>query len=374
MQIETLPLKSALEKVTKATGKSALLPIISYILVQKRSNRLLLTGTDLELRIEDSVPVGGDEPDFEVCVLAEQFAKIVGKLTSDEATLTLLDESLLLKSKGVKANIPISSTEDFPTKPTDFPNSIYFSSSADAIDAIRRVPFYSSDKAKAILNCIHMETKDGKFIASATDGYTVGFASVPVSADESLSGSLNIPGASMQAVLSALGKLEGSDLTIEYGGSQARFTAATTSVTTRVIADKYPDSTKIVPKAFGNEFTVDVKELIAAIDAASVFAKAEIPVVNLSAMPAFLSVSSSSTHGTFNNTEDALCAELAGECEEIREQTVTFNIAFLLRILKQISQLSDRVILRKSTSNLVVKFEPEGVSDYHVSMMSILPI
>lgn len=118
LKIKTSVLKDLVSKAVKGVGNNKLLPITTKMAIALKDKTLTLTTTDctnyLYVRKEG---VEGD--DFYIVVEAEQFSKLISKLTSEDVSIKLEETCLIVKGNGTyKIEIPMDeSTDKFITFP-----------------------------------------------------------------------------------------------------------------------------------------------------------------------------------------------------------------------------------------------------------------
>lgn len=96
MQIKTTVLQSMVEKSIKGAGFNKLIPLTSLIGIDANHGKLNLITTDASnyLYITESI----SSEDFYTVVDADKFAKLIGKLTSEEVELSITDSYLKIIS------------------------------------------------------------------------------------------------------------------------------------------------------------------------------------------------------------------------------------------------------------------------------------
>lgn len=107
LKLKTKTLQEMTQKAMKGASNNKILPLTSMIAIQLKENTLTLTTTDfsnyLEIR-QDKV----EGEDFYVVVMADLFSKLVGKLTTEEVTLSVTDKVLAIKANGqYKMELPV---------------------------------------------------------------------------------------------------------------------------------------------------------------------------------------------------------------------------------------------------------------------------
>lgn len=107
LAIKTVILQEMVSKAIKGASLDKMIPLTSLMSIKLADKKLTLSTTDASnylYIIHDAVE--GD--DFEVVVYAEQFAKLISKLSSENTTITLEDKVLNIKANGnYKIELPL---------------------------------------------------------------------------------------------------------------------------------------------------------------------------------------------------------------------------------------------------------------------------
>lgn len=98
MQIKTTKLQELLSKATKGVGNNKLIPLTSLMALEVKDGELTVTTTDATNYFYVKEKVDGD--DFYVCIQADQFSKLVSKITTESITLTVKDNALEVRGNG----------------------------------------------------------------------------------------------------------------------------------------------------------------------------------------------------------------------------------------------------------------------------------
>lgn len=124
LKVKTKVLQEMTQRAMKGASNNKILPLTSMLAIELKDNLLTLTTTDfsnyLEIR-QDKV----EGEDFYVVVNADIFSKLIGKLTTEETTLTLEGNVLTIKANGqYKLELPVDedgSLVHFPEYRTNVP-------------------------------------------------------------------------------------------------------------------------------------------------------------------------------------------------------------------------------------------------------------
>lgn len=107
LKVKTKTLQEMTQKAMKGASNSKILPLTSMLAIELKSNVLTLTTTDFSNYLEiKQDKVEGE--DFYVVVQADIFSKLIGKLTTEEVSLTVEGNVLTVKANGTyKLELPV---------------------------------------------------------------------------------------------------------------------------------------------------------------------------------------------------------------------------------------------------------------------------
>jgi DNA polymerase III sliding clamp (beta) subunit (PCNA family) len=100
MKIKTELLKELVGKAINGASNNKLIPITQLMGIKKTESNIMLTTTDATNYLYVKGEVEPVENDMQVTVFAEQFAKLVSKMTCNDIYLTLKDNTLEVKGNG----------------------------------------------------------------------------------------------------------------------------------------------------------------------------------------------------------------------------------------------------------------------------------
>lgn len=106
MKIKTVTMQTMMTKAIKGVGNNKLLPLTCLIALEVKDGIFTITSTDNVNYLYVTEQIDSTD-DFYVCIRAEQFAKLISKLTSEYVELTIKDNSLSVVANGnYKIEIP----------------------------------------------------------------------------------------------------------------------------------------------------------------------------------------------------------------------------------------------------------------------------
>lgn len=274
MKIEVLQeqLLVGLTVVGRAVATRAQLPVLSHILIEAKSEGLVLSATDLELGIKVKVPAKVIEHGI-VAVPAKMFGEFLSSLNPGKVELKLEKDSLVLSAPGYSGKFQTINAEEFPAiaeviKETE----ICVLEAPTLYPAVMRVVFASAkDSLRPVLTGVLFEFFKKKIRLVATDGFRLAVEelNVEVKSDQT---TLLVPS---RVVMEVIRLASEGVVTVGHlpATNQIYFKVGETLVVSQLLAGNFPDYAKILPKEFTTEIMVNKDELLQAIKATHIFAR-----------------------------------------------------------------------------------------------------
>jgi DNA polymerase-3 subunit beta len=107
-------LARALNAVTRIVNPSAVLPLLTNVLIECSNGNSSVAGTDLEIGVRFAFNASGVP--IRTCIPAKTFQAFVDSMNSEEITMQMneADQSVVITTESSKSNIKCISPEDFP--------------------------------------------------------------------------------------------------------------------------------------------------------------------------------------------------------------------------------------------------------------------
>jgi DNA polymerase-3 subunit beta len=107
-------LARALNAVTRIVNPSAVLPLLTNVLIECSNGNSSVAGTDLEIGVRFAFSASGVP--IRTCIPAKTFQAFVDSMNSEEITMQMneADQSVVITTESSKSNIKCISPEDFP--------------------------------------------------------------------------------------------------------------------------------------------------------------------------------------------------------------------------------------------------------------------
>lgn len=274
MKIEVLQeqILEGLNIVSRAVAVRAQLPVLSHILIEAKSEGLVLSATDLELAIKVKVSAKVVEPGV-VAVPAKLFGEFLSTLNPGKVEITSEGETLKLSAPGYNGKFQTISAEEFPAVAELTAETEIGKLEANVFkQAIERVVFASAkDSLRPVLTGVLCGFEKKSISMVATDGFRLAIESLPL-AEARGEMKLLVPA---RVVLEVVRLAKDSIISVGHLAktNQIYFVVEDVQIVSQLLDGNFPDYQKILPKEFTSEITVQKDELLQAIKATHIFAR-----------------------------------------------------------------------------------------------------
>ena len=322
-KVEKANLIDGLQKVSSVIGTRTTLPILSEVMVEAKDNSLVLTATDLEIRITMKIQAEVIEQG-KTALPPKILLSIIRKL-DDESIEMSLDDSHHLEFKSGASSYKIlgMSPEDFPL-PIEFSPVRSFTFKRNEVTRmLDRISYASStDDSRKTLNGILFAVKENAFTMVATDGKRLALVEQVAENFSGEDGQAIVPAKSAQEIQRIFA---GSDeeMRIEFGENQASFTSESITLTTKLVEGNYPNYRQVIPTSFSRQVELPSSEFASAMQRISFVVSETSAWVMLTFGNNEVKMKASSTEK--GSGEESVKIEYDGP-----EMSASFNPAFLL--------------------------------------------
>lgn len=362
LQIEKDALLTPLQAVTGIVEKRHTLPILSNVLIERKSERLNLVATDLEIQITTSCDAGGKSAeDQRLTVSARKLQDILRSLPDGaDTTLDLQANKIQVKAGKSRFNLQTMPADDFPKMADAGELQAKFSISRKLLqELLLLVQFAMAQQdIRYYLNGLLLVLDGNKIKVVATDGHRLSYAEGTLeSANDKRE--VILP---RKAVLELSRQLGTGDeaVNIEIYASQVRFRYGSSELVTKIIDGKFPDFTRVIPVNYQKNITLDRQELLHSLQRAAILSNEKFRGVRWM-------LTSGSLRITCTNTEQ----EEAQEELEVGYQgdalDVGFNITYLLDVLNNLS--TDAIVCSFGDANSSMLITMPGREDFRYVVM-----
>ena len=318
-------LSRALSTVSRITSSRTTLPILSNILVKTGEGNLILSSTNLEIAITETVSAKVERSGA-LTVPARLLTEFISNLPRVNILLEVVDGKLLITAGGYRSTINTTGTEEFPEIPNINPK-IKLGLSTDLFKKTvsGTVLVASGDATRPILTGVYIYSLEDKLYFAATDGYRLAEKQVMNINNEI---SAIVPASTLSEVVRVLSD-DIEEITVGFSDDQISFEANNIVITSRLIDGSFINYRQLIPKKTDVVVTVNRGEFIRVVKIAELFAResAGSITVKTNSTKSLLNIHSIASQIGENNTETD--ATITGD------GVVTLNSKFLLDGLNQ---------------------------------------
>lgn len=275
----------ALSTSARAISNYSPLPAFSGIKIEAKKDRLILTGSDSDISIQTVLLQSEDCPlevtDNGAVVLESKYIlEIVRKIDADMIEVEMVDGTLT-KISGKSAEFKINGmpAQEYPLIDFAKPAEAFTMSSPMLKKIINQTSFAVSDKeTRPVLTGVNFTCDATSLQCVATDSYRL--AKKTLHLKNPVKFNITVPGKSLSEVVKTL-DVE-SEVEIAVNDRKAQFIVDQTIIQTRLIDGVYPEVNRLIPLEFEYELTMDIKDLLGAIDRASFIKSDGVSVIKFS--------------------------------------------------------------------------------------------
>lgn len=262
--LTTQTLRAALAVVIKAVPTRGTRPIMQNV----RLADGLLTGSDLEIRIDREIDYHG-EP---MLLPAHRLSAILRAATGNEVYLSSKDSKVIVRCGAGSWTLPTENVGEYPVwEPEDLRALCRLP--ADQFGRAAKATTYAADSesSRYALGGVLLDvtpTDDGSMQHwVATDGRRL--ACVETESDQAVDASQTIVPGRLMAAVASLATGDGS-VQIEANKKEVRFTLTGCTVTGRLLEGSFPRWRDVVGEPEGEPSVIDCVELLQAVNAAAI--------------------------------------------------------------------------------------------------------
>ena len=363
--IEKNSFYKSISHVQNIVERKNTLPILANLLIEAKNNSLILSATDMDISIKDSLDCNIIE-EGSTTVSAHTLYEIVRKLPDNSEIEIISDDGKIMSLRAGKSKFSLGCLpkEDFPIiEIGDLENEITLNSKT-LLKLIEKTRFaISNEETRYFLNGIYFHNHQNQDLNTlsvvATDGHRLAKMDSDLKEKVKEFPGIIIPKKTINEVYKLLSDLD--EITkINLNSNKIVFFIRNTILISKLIDGNFPDYKKVIPIDNTNKLIVNRNDFSLAIDRVSTIVSEKSPVIKFKLMNNLMNLSSvNSESGTA--TED-LAIDYNGDSIEIG-----FNSKY---ILEMINNLEDQNIILnfKDSSSPVTAIEESNPNLVYVLM------
>lgn len=362
-------LAASLQLVSRAISSRPTHPVLANVLLtaDAATGRLSLTGFDLSLGIQTSLPAAVEESGA-ITLPAKLFGDIINRLPDGvPVTLAATDDAVSLASLSGSYELRGISAEDYPDLPLEQRGTPISIDAEALVQGLRATVFASStDESKQLLTGVHLHLDANGLECAATDGHRLAVLTLPIPSTAEEPFAVTIPARSLRELERLLSSRHGAEpLSLFCDKGQVVVLRADQVLTSRSLEGTYPNYRQLIPESFQRSVVLDRRAFIAALERVAVLADPHNNVVKLSAEPDQNRVVVRADAQDLGRGSESLAAVITGE-----EIQIAFNCRYVVEGLKAMG--SDQVVLQCNGATTPAVLQP--VADDAVFTYLVMPV
>jgi len=253
-------LEAALLAIKPATPARPSKPILANC----RIGDGLITGTDLEVRIDRAI----SEQCEAFLVPHDRLLQIVKAASGDDVTLKASGTTVSIKCGGGSWTLPTEDVAEYPTwEPADLKAVCRLP--ADQFARAARATTYATDveSSRYAIGAVLIEVANGNPTWVATDGRRL--SCVETETDQAVDDRQTLVPCRVLDIVAGMATGDGS-VQVEANAKEVRFDLEGTTVTGRIVDGRYPRWRDVVGQPEGQATVLEVGELLAAVRSAAI--------------------------------------------------------------------------------------------------------
>jgi len=317
--------------VTSIVERRHTLPILSNLLLEAKSDQLVLTATDLEMQISLSIhtPIGSE---LSTTISAKKLLDICRALPDNtEINMTTSDSRVAVKAGKSKFNLQTLPAVDYPvmTKAVGT-ETISITIPQNTLKGLfKQVEFAMAQQdIRYYLNGLLFEINGNRLNIVGTDGHRLSFTSTELSKFYDKQ-NIIIPRKTVIELIKLLDDTD-NEVAVELSATQVNFSFNDIKLITKVIDGKFPDYTRVIPVGHQNKFTVDRMTVLLAMQRASILSNEKYRGIRM--VLGMNSLRLISTNSEQEEAEEELEVNYTGDSLDIG-----FNVTYLIDVLNNVT-------------------------------------
>ncbi len=340
------------------------LPILANILIRKDGDDVTLLSTDIEVQISTHAAIGSGKETAATTVAARKLLDILRALPDAEVSLSLSNKRMTIQCGKSRFALQTLAAEEFPTVAQAEHYGAQFSLPQKTLKHLFNMVHFSmaQQDIRYYLNGLLLVVEGQNVIAVATDGHRLAFSQI-VTDQQFARQEVIIP---RKTILELQRLLEETDdpVTLAIATNQVKFSFSDIELISKLVEGKFPDYTRVVPKAYKNNFTISREALLRSLQRAAIMTSDKFKGVRCMIAPGSLKISS--TNADQEEAVEELEIDYGGDSIDIG-----FNVTYLLDVLNNLKCDSVSVSLGDANSSALITLPDDANFKYVVMPMRI---
>lgn len=338
-----------LQAVSGVVEKKQTLPILSNVLLTIKENKLLLTGTDLEVELIGFVPLESQAAEGTTTVSARKLFDICRTLPEGISLRLSLEKNYLVVRAGESCfMLNTLPPQEFPNlEDAEYPAQFKIKQSHFKNLLTKTYFAMGQQDVRHYLNGTFLDIGQNAIKCVAADGHRLALASIQDESIGNVEARIILPRKSVLEVIRLLSGENDQDAEIFIGDSRFRVVTTDFIFTSKLINAQYPDYNRLIPR--GTTTATGEREAIKqALTRASILSNEKFRGVRFQLEAGKLRITANNSDQ--EQAEEAVALDYAGNPIEIG-----FNVAYLLDVVSAIAAKCIRCVFTSPNEGVLIE-------------------
>tara|TARA_B100000927_G_scaffold268041_1_gene242559 strand:+ start:47 stop:1162 length:1116 start_codon:yes stop_codon:yes gene_type:complete len=329
------------------------LPILANILIEAKDNKLILSSTDMDISIIETISCGVTEEG--ATTLNSQILYDIVRKIDDSSEIEIISNNgklLTLRSEGSRFSLACLPREDYPIIDKDNSGVDIILSSKILFKLIDKTKFaISNEETRYFLNGLYFNVtnEDNKNIVTlvGTDGHRLAKFSHEINEKIDQVSGVIIPKKTIYELSKLLSEFD-KDVNISISSNKIVFIVGDIIFVSKLIDGSFPDYKRVIPNDNKNILKINRDKLLSAVDRVSTIANDKSPVVKFKLLKNILNLNTI-------NTESSTASEDLSVSYEGDEIEIGFNSKYIMDIVNNLEDNEISINLKDNTSPVIAQ-------------------
>lgn len=352
-------------------GTSTVLPILEDFLLDIQNQELTIIGSDLETRIQVSLPIqigeNSTESSVAICIPSKILIEYLKNLPEQPIHLTINPEqqSLEITSNTGKYKITGQSAQEYPKAPDTSDAQKFQIPGIKLIESINNTIFATSgDTLRPAMTGVCFNFIDGKLVMVATDAHRLVKKEL-YNLEIPNNGSIIVPKKPLNLFKNIIPN-DDTSIELSYSASHLYVQYESVKLSARLIDARFPDYNAVIPQNNPFKLIIERLEIISALRRVSVFASKGTSQVVFDISGNVIHISAQDADFSYEGNETISC-QYDGE-----DMKIAFNARLLIEMLNNLD--SDQVEIALNTPSKAAVFTNTEVLEDEQLLMLLMPL
>ena len=353
----------AIQSVIGAIERRQTLPILSNVLIQVLNKEIIITATDLEIELKNTIPLEGDFDNFEFTLPARKIADICKNIEEGSSiTFKVTEENTTITTNRSKFTLAVLPSTDYPKIDTLNSSSNFSIEQNTLRKIINNVSFAMAQQdVRYYLNGVLFDLNNERISAVTTDGHRLALSETKIISSVNEEKQIILP----RKTVIELQKILGNSLymvNINIDSNHIQFNIGNIILTSKLIDGKFPDYKRVIPSNNDKLAKINKDGLRNALVRSSIISNEKFKGAKFNFSNNLLIIETQNSER--ENSKEELVIEYNSD-----ELTIGFNISYILDIVNISHDECVNFELKSTDTSCVIRMtENEEIQSIYVVM------